>query len=34
VFVAKVTQALAVGRRWVSFELDPTTVIARSQSLG
>ena len=34
VFVAKVAQALAVGRRWASFELDPTTVIARSQLLG
>jgi len=34
VFVAKIERALAAGRRWASFELEPTTVIARSQSLG
>lgn len=34
VFVAKIEQALAAGRRWASFELDPTTVVARSQTLG
>lgn len=33
-FVAKIEQALAAGRRWASFELEPTTVIARRQSLG
>lgn len=33
-FVAKVEQALAAGRRWASFELEPMSVIARSQSLG
>lgn len=33
-FVAKIEQALAAGRRWASFELEPTTVTARSQSLG
>ena len=33
-FLAKIEQALAAGRRWASFELDPTSVIARSQSLG
>lgn len=33
-FVARIEQALAAGRRWASFELDPTTVVARSQSLG
>ena len=33
-FVAKIEQALAAGRRWASFELEPTSVIARSQSLG
>jgi len=33
-FVARIEQALAVGRRWASFELEPTSVIARSQSLG
>ena len=33
-FVAKIEQALASGRRWASFELEPTSVIARSQSLG
>jgi hypothetical protein len=33
-FRAKIEQALAAGRRWASFELEPTTVIARTQSLG
>jgi len=33
-FTAKIEQALAAGRRWASFELQPTTVVARSQSLG
>lgn len=33
-FVAEIEQALAAGRRWASFELSPTTVLARSQSLG
>ena len=33
-FVAKIEQALAAGRRWASFELDPSSVIARRQSLG
>lgn len=33
-FVAKIEQALAAGRRWASFELLPTTVVARSQLLG
>jgi len=33
-FVARIEQALAAGRRWASFELEPTSVIARSQSLG
>ena len=33
-FVARIEQALAAGRRWASFELEPTTVIALSQSLG
>ena len=33
-FVAKVEQALSAGRRWASFELEPASVIARSQSLG
>ena len=33
-FLAKIDAALAAGRRWASFELDPTSVIARSQSLG
>ena len=33
-FVAKIEQALAGGRRWASFELLPTTVVARSQLLG
>jgi len=33
-FTAKIEQALAAGRRWASFELAPTTVVARSQSLG
>jgi hypothetical protein len=33
-FTAKIEQALAAGRRWASFELEPTTVIARRQSLG
>ena len=33
-FVAQIERALASGRRWASFELDPTSVIARSQSLG
>ena len=33
-FVAKIEQALAAGRRWASFELQPTMVSARSQSLG
>jgi hypothetical protein len=33
-FIAKIEQALAAGRRWASFELEPTTVVARSQSLG
>jgi hypothetical protein len=33
-FVAKIEQALAAGRRWASFELAPTSVIARSQLLG
>ena len=33
-FTAKIEQALAAGRRWASFELEPTTVVARRQSLG
>ena len=33
-FIAKIEQALAAGRRWASFEMEPTTVVARSQSLG
>ncbi len=33
-FVSRIEQALASGRRWASFELEPTTVVARSQSLG
>lgn len=33
-FVAKIEQALAAGRRWASFELEPTSVIGRAQSLG
>lgn len=33
-FVAKIEQAIAAGRRWASFELEPTTVTARSQTLG
>jgi hypothetical protein len=33
-FTARIEQALAVGRRWASFELEPTTIVARSQSLG
>ena len=33
-FVEKIEQALAAGRRWASFELEPTSVISRSQSLG
>ena len=33
-FIAKIEQALAAGRRWASFELEPTSVIARRQSLG
>jgi hypothetical protein len=33
-FTAKIEQALAAGRRWASFELEPTTVVTRSQSLG
>ena len=33
-FLAKIDAALAAGRRWASFELEPTSVIARSQSLG
>jgi hypothetical protein len=33
-FIVKIEQALAAGRRWASFELEPTTVIAHSQSLG
>ena len=33
-FVSKIEQALAAGRRWASFELDPATVVARRQSLG
>lgn len=33
-FIAKIEQALSAGRRWASFELVPTTVVARSQSLG
>ncbi len=33
-FLAGIERALDAGRRWASFELEPTTVIARSQSLG
>ena len=33
-FIAKIEQALAAGRRWASFELEPLTIVARSQSLG
>lgn len=33
-FVAKIEQALAAGRRWASFEMEPTSVIARRQMLG
>ena len=33
-FVEGIEQALAAGRRWASFELEPTTVTARSQTLG
>lgn len=32
-FAAKIEQALAAGRRWASFELEPTTIVARCQSL-
>jgi hypothetical protein len=33
-FLVAIGGALASGRRWASFELEPTTVIARRQSLG
>jgi|TARA_R110002110_G_scaffold58663_3_gene166772 hypothetical protein len=33
-FLANISQALAAGRRWVGFELSPTTTSARIQSLG
>jgi hypothetical protein len=33
-FLVAIEHALAAGRRWASFELEPTSVIARSQSLG
>ena len=33
-FIAHIERALAAGRRWASFELEPTSVIARSQTLG
>jgi hypothetical protein len=34
VFLAGIDAALEAGRRWASFELEPSTVIARSQTLG
>ena len=33
-FIERIEGALAAGRRWASFELEPTSVIARSQTLG
>jgi Pyridoxamine 5'-phosphate oxidase len=33
-FMRGIEQALASGRRWASFELAPTSVIARTQRLG
>jgi hypothetical protein len=33
-FIAHIERALAAGRRWASFELEPVSVIARSQTLG
>jgi Pyridoxamine 5'-phosphate oxidase len=33
-FIAQIERALTAGRTWASFELTPTTVIARSQTLG
>jgi hypothetical protein len=33
-FLAGIEQALASGREWASFELRPTSIIARTQSLG
>jgi hypothetical protein len=33
-FIALIEQALATGRRWASFELEPTSVIAKRQMLG
>ena len=33
-FIAQIERALAAGRVWASFELTPTTVISRSQTLG
>lgn len=32
-FLAGIEQALAAGRRWASFELTPTSVVARSRPL-
>jgi pyridoxine/pyridoxamine 5'-phosphate oxidase len=33
-FMRGTEQALASGRKWASFELTPSTIIARTQSLG
>lgn len=33
-FLGRIEQALAAGRRWASFELEPTSMIARHQTLG
>ena len=33
-FIGRIEQALAAGRAWASFELAPSSVVARSQSLG
>ena len=33
-FLAGIERAIASGRRWVSFELEPATVTGRSQTLG
>lgn len=32
-FIARIEQALDAGRRWASFELEPTTILGRSQTL-
>lgn len=33
-FLVRIEQALEAGRRWASFELTPTSVVARRQTLG